>query len=199
MLVTRAGLREGEWVLVWGIGGGVGDRRRCRSPRPSARACIVTSSSDDEARPGPRARRRRRREPRSGTTSPRRFEEATRRPRRRRRRRARRRGDLEDVAAGGRAPAGASASAGRRAGPTRPPTSTASGGSSSRSSARRWERGRTSRARYELVASGRAKPIVDRVFPLAEASEAHRWLEEGRQLGKVVLRIPDYRITRSRG
>ena len=44
---------------------------------------------------------------------------------------------------------------------------------------------------YELVASGRAKPIVDRMFPLAEAAEAHRWLEEGRQLGKVVLRIPD--------
>lgn len=23
MLVTKAGLREGEWVLIWGIGGGV--------------------------------------------------------------------------------------------------------------------------------------------------------------------------------
>jgi NADPH:quinone reductase-like Zn-dependent oxidoreductase len=44
---------------------------------------------------------------------------------------------------------------------------------------------------YDLVASGRARPIVDRVFPLSEAAEAHRYLEEGRQLGKVVLRIPE--------
>jgi NADPH:quinone reductase-like Zn-dependent oxidoreductase len=44
---------------------------------------------------------------------------------------------------------------------------------------------------YELVASGAAKPIVDRVFPLEEAAEAHAYLEEGRQFGKVVLSIPD--------
>ncbi len=42
---------------------------------------------------------------------------------------------------------------------------------------------------YELVASGRAKPVVDRVFPLAEAAAAHEHLEAGRQLGKVVLKI----------
>src|SRR5881275_2179832 len=30
MLVTRAGLREGEWVLAWGIGGGVSDRKSTR-------------------------------------------------------------------------------------------------------------------------------------------------------------------------
>jgi zinc-binding alcohol dehydrogenase/oxidoreductase len=42
---------------------------------------------------------------------------------------------------------------------------------------------------YELVASGKAKPIVDRVFPLAQAAEAHEYLEQGRQLGKVVLAI----------
>ena len=40
---------------------------------------------------------------------------------------------------------------------------------------------------YELVASGRAKPVVDRVFPLEEAAAAHEHLEAGRQLGKVVL------------
>ena len=44
---------------------------------------------------------------------------------------------------------------------------------------------------YELVASGAAKPIVDRVFPLEEAADAHAYLEEGRQFGKVVLSIPD--------
>jgi zinc-binding alcohol dehydrogenase/oxidoreductase len=43
---------------------------------------------------------------------------------------------------------------------------------------------------YELVSSGRAKPIVDRVFPLAEARAAHEYLESGAQFGKVVLSIP---------
>ena len=43
---------------------------------------------------------------------------------------------------------------------------------------------------YELVARGKAKPIVDRVFPLEEAAAAHAYLEEGRQFGKVVLSIP---------
>jgi NADPH:quinone reductase-like Zn-dependent oxidoreductase len=40
-----------------------------------------------------------------------------------------------------------------------------------------------------LVASGRFKPILDRVFPLAEAAAAHAYLESGSQFGKVVLRI----------
>jgi zinc-binding alcohol dehydrogenase/oxidoreductase len=43
----------------------------------------------------------------------------------------------------------------------------------------------------ELVASGRARPVVDRVYPLAQAAAAHRRLEAGEQLGKIVLRIPD--------
>ena len=43
---------------------------------------------------------------------------------------------------------------------------------------------------YELVESGRARPVVDSVFPLAEARAAHERLEAGEQLGKVVLRIP---------
>jgi NADPH:quinone reductase-like Zn-dependent oxidoreductase len=42
---------------------------------------------------------------------------------------------------------------------------------------------------YDLVASGRAKPVVDMVFPLSEAAAAHEHLESGRQFGKVVLRI----------
>jgi len=40
-----------------------------------------------------------------------------------------------------------------------------------------------------LVADGRLKPIVDRIFPLAEAAAAHAYLESGAQFGKVVLRI----------
>ena len=44
---------------------------------------------------------------------------------------------------------------------------------------------------YELVRSGRARPVVDEVFPLAEARAAHERLEAGEQLGKIVLRIPE--------
>jgi NADPH:quinone reductase-like Zn-dependent oxidoreductase len=43
---------------------------------------------------------------------------------------------------------------------------------------------------YELVKSGRARPVVDSVFPLAEAAAAHERVERGEQLGKVVLAIP---------
>jgi NADPH:quinone reductase-like Zn-dependent oxidoreductase len=43
---------------------------------------------------------------------------------------------------------------------------------------------------YELVSSGRAVPVIDHVFPLAEAAAAHERLEAGEQLGKIVLRIP---------
>jgi NADPH:quinone reductase-like Zn-dependent oxidoreductase len=42
---------------------------------------------------------------------------------------------------------------------------------------------------YELIAAGRARPVVDRVFPLTEARAAHEYLESGEQLGKVVLSI----------
>ncbi|HVS87397.1 MAG TPA: zinc-binding dehydrogenase [Candidatus Acidoferrum sp.] len=41
----------------------------------------------------------------------------------------------------------------------------------------------------KLVAAGRLKPIVDRVFPLAEAAAAHAYLEASSQFGKVVLRV----------
>jgi len=41
----------------------------------------------------------------------------------------------------------------------------------------------------KLVAAGRLKPIVDRIFPLSEAAAAHRYLESGSQFGKVVLKV----------
>jgi NADPH:quinone reductase-like Zn-dependent oxidoreductase len=44
---------------------------------------------------------------------------------------------------------------------------------------------------YELVRSGRARPVVDEVFPLAKARAAHERLEAGEQFGKIVLRIPE--------
>ena len=43
---------------------------------------------------------------------------------------------------------------------------------------------------YDLVASGHARPVVDRVFPLGEVAAAHEHLERGDQVGKIVLTIP---------
>jgi NADPH:quinone reductase-like Zn-dependent oxidoreductase len=40
-----------------------------------------------------------------------------------------------------------------------------------------------------LFFGGIVRPAVDRVFPLAEAAAAHRYLEERRQFGKVVLEV----------
>jgi len=42
----------------------------------------------------------------------------------------------------------------------------------------------------KLVFMGRLKPVVDRVFPLQEAREAHAYLEKAEQFGKVVLSVP---------
>ena len=44
-------------------------------------------------------------------------------------------------------------------------------------------------AAFELVTSGRAKPVVDEVVPLSEIRAAHARLEAGEQLGKIVLTI----------
>jgi len=40
-----------------------------------------------------------------------------------------------------------------------------------------------------LPRDGRFKPIVDRIFPLAEAAAAHAYLESSSQFGKVVLAV----------
>ena len=39
------------------------------------------------------------------------------------------------------------------------------------------------------LGDGRLKTIVDRVFPLKEAAEAHRYLESANQFGKVILTV----------
>jgi NADPH:quinone reductase-like Zn-dependent oxidoreductase len=42
----------------------------------------------------------------------------------------------------------------------------------------------------KLVAQGRLKPIVDKVWPVHDCITAHGYLEKGQQFGKVVLAIP---------
>lgn len=42
----------------------------------------------------------------------------------------------------------------------------------------------------KLVERRAVKPVLDKVFPLAEAAEAHRRLEHREQFGKIVLRVP---------
>jgi NADPH:quinone reductase-like Zn-dependent oxidoreductase len=43
---------------------------------------------------------------------------------------------------------------------------------------------------YDLVRAGRARIHLDSTFPLADAAASHERLESGAQFGKVVLRIP---------
>jgi putative PIG3 family NAD(P)H quinone oxidoreductase len=42
---------------------------------------------------------------------------------------------------------------------------------------------------WPLLESRQVKAIVDRVFPLAEAAAAHRYLESGGHIGKIILKV----------
>jgi NADPH:quinone reductase-like Zn-dependent oxidoreductase len=46
----------------------------------------------------------------------------------------------------------------------------------------------------ELLEAGKVVPVIDRRYPLSDAAEAIRYLEEGHAQGKVVLRVetPDF-------
>jgi NADPH:quinone reductase-like Zn-dependent oxidoreductase len=186
MLVTKAGLREAEWVLIWGAGGGVGTAAFSIAKALGART-IVTSSSDEKLE---RLRK-------LGADAAINHDEAD-VP-----------ADVKELTDGGAdvviehvgdatwqrslaaaRPGGRIVVCGATSGPN-PPAALH----------RVWWKeltiyGSTMGTKedfegaYELVASGRARPIVDRVFPLAEARAAHERLERGHQLGKVVLRIP---------
>ncbi|MBI5030308.1 MAG: zinc-binding dehydrogenase [Chloroflexi bacterium] len=41
----------------------------------------------------------------------------------------------------------------------------------------------------QLITTGKIRPIVDRVFALADAAQAHQYIEHQEQFGKIVLRI----------
>ena len=182
MLVTRARLQAGEWVLVWGIGGGVATAA-FRIAQALGAKTIVTSSSDDKLAKAKALG--------ADVTL---------------------NHDSDDVvaavkeAAGGGAdvivetvgdatwkrsldaarPGGRITVCGATTGPN-PPAALH----------RVWWKqldilGSTMGTRadfegaYDLVAAG-ATPVIDTVFPLAEARAAHERLEAGEQFGKILL------------
>ena len=186
MLVTRARLQAGEWVLVWGIGGGVATAAFELAKALGART-VVTSSSD--------AKLQRARELGADATVNHETEDVV--------------ALVREVTGGGAhvvvddvgeatwkrtleaaRPEGRIVVCGATTGPN-PPSALH----------RVWWKQLSIlgssmgtpedfRGAYDLIAAGRARPVVDRTFPLAEARAAHERLEAGEQLGKIVLTIP---------
>ena len=187
MLATKAHLQEGEWVLVWGIGGGVSTATLAIAKALDARV-ITTSSSEDKLAQA-------RHLGADATFNHERDDVVA---------------GVKDLTGGGAhvvvdhvgeatwkrsldavRPEGRICVCGATSGPN-PPANLH----------RIWWKqltifGSTMGSRqdfeavYELVKSGRAAPVIDTVFPLAEVAAAHERLEAGEQLGKIVLRIPD--------
>jgi len=186
MLVTRAHLEPGEWVLLWGIGGGVSTAGLAIAKALGART-IVTSSSDEKLarardlgadatvnhRDGDvKAAVREATGGRGADVVVEHVGEATWRT------------SLDVAAREARI-----AVCGATSGPN-PPAALH----------RVWWKqltilGSTMGTRadfagaYALVADGRASPVVDEVLPLEEIRSAHARLEAGEQLGKIVLSI----------
>ena len=186
MLVTRARLREGEWVLIWGIGGGVASAAFEVARALGART-VVTSGSDEKLV--------RAREWGADAALDHTSDDLV--------------ATVRDVTGGGPdvvvetvgeatwartlaavRPQGRVVVCGATSGPN-PPAQLH----------RFWWKqldvlGSTMGTRedflgaYELVRSGRAHVHVDRVFPLEDVRAAHERLEAGEQLGKIVLAIP---------
>ncbi|MFD1625210.1 NAD(P)H-quinone oxidoreductase [Azospirillum griseum] len=44
---------------------------------------------------------------------------------------------------------------------------------------------------WPVLEAGRCLPVLDRVFPFLEAAEAHRHMESGAHVGKIVLRVSE--------
>jgi NADPH:quinone reductase-like Zn-dependent oxidoreductase len=187
MLVTRAGLREGEWVFLWGIGSGVSTAGLAIAKALGART-IVTSSSDakleraralgadvlvNHATGDVKAAVKEATAGRGADVVVEHVGEATWRT------------SLDVAARDGRITV-----CGATSGPNPPAAlhrvwwkQLTILGSSMGTSA-------DFRGAYELVADGRARPVVDEVFPLAEIRAAHERLEAAEQFGKIVLSVP---------
>jgi NADPH:quinone reductase-like Zn-dependent oxidoreductase len=187
LLITKAGLVEGEWVLLWGIGSGVASAGLAIAKALGARV-IATSSSD--------AKLERARELGADAT----VNHAT--------------GDV--VAAVKEATNGAGVEVvlehvgeatwqtslqSARAGGRIAVCGATSGPNPPAALHRIWWKqltiyGSTMGTKedfegaYDLVKSGRAKPVVDSTFPLDEARAAHERMEAAEQFGKIVLEIP---------
>jgi NADPH:quinone reductase-like Zn-dependent oxidoreductase len=44
---------------------------------------------------------------------------------------------------------------------------------------------------WPVIAQGRYKPVIDRFYPLREAAEAHRRIDSGAHIGKIILTVTD--------
>jgi len=42
---------------------------------------------------------------------------------------------------------------------------------------------------WPLLGEGRCKPVIDSLFPLAEAAKAHQRMESSAHIGKIVLTL----------
>jgi NADPH:quinone reductase-like Zn-dependent oxidoreductase len=187
MLVTKAALQPDEWVLVWGVGGGVATASLAIAKALGARA-LVTSSSD--------AKLERARELGADAV----VNHVSGDVRAEAKRVTGGRGIDLVVEHVGEATWATSLAVVRPAG--RVVVCGATTGANPPAALHRlwWKQltvyGSTMGTRadfegaYELVASGRAPVVVDSVFPLAEARAAHERLEAGDQFGKIVLAIP---------
>ena len=186
LLVTKAGLSEGEWVLLWGIGSGVATAGLAIARALGARA-LVTSSSDEKLE---RARV-------LGADA------------------LVNHADGDVIAAVKEATGGAGvdvvlehvveATWARTLQAARPGGRIAVCGATTGANPpaalhRVWWKQLTIygstmgtkedfEAAFELVKSGRAKPVVDSVLPLAEARAGHERMEAGEQFGKIVFEI----------
>jgi NADPH:quinone reductase-like Zn-dependent oxidoreductase len=187
MLVTKAALQPDEWVLVWGIGAGVSTAALAIARALGART-IVTSSSDEKLA--------RARELGADVTANHETDDVVARVR------EATGGAGADVVVEhvGEATWQRSLEAARREGRIVVCGATSGANPPARLHRIWWKQlaifGSTMGTRadfegaYRLVAEGKARPIVDAVYPLADAARAHERLERGEQLGKIVLRIP---------
>ena len=39
----------------------------------------------------------------------------------------------------------------------------------------------------DLVEAGKVTPVIDRIYPLKEVAEAHRYMEKGHARGKIIV------------